>query len=71
MAHIMPKEDAARMHSRSGISRVKRVPRDTQFLAYPSVAIALTTVGNSKRVVTVKFDMGQSSIAESNREGLS
>ncbi len=30
-------EDAAQMSRRSGISRVVEVPRDTQFLAHPSV----------------------------------
>jgi hypothetical protein len=45
------------------------VPRDTQFLAHPSVAIASATVGNSERTASVKFDMGGNSITEHDREG--
>ncbi len=37
MEPFQPEEDAAQMHQRSGISRVLEVPRDTQFLAHPSV----------------------------------
>ncbi len=37
MAPFQPEEDAAQMCRRSGISRVVKVPRDTQFLAHPSV----------------------------------
>jgi hypothetical protein len=37
MAPFHPEEDAAQMRQQSGISRVKEVPRDTQFLAYPTV----------------------------------
>ncbi len=37
MAPFQPEEDAVQMHLRSGISRVGEVPRDTQFLAHPSV----------------------------------
>ncbi len=37
MAPFQPEEDAAQMHHWSGISRVVEVPRDTQFLAHPSV----------------------------------
>jgi hypothetical protein len=37
MASFQPEEDAAQMRRWSGISRVMEVPRDTQFLAHPSV----------------------------------
>ncbi len=37
MAPFQPEEDAAQMCRWSGISRVVEVPRDTQFLAHPSV----------------------------------
>jgi hypothetical protein len=37
MTPFQPEEDAAQMHQRSGISRVREVPRDTQFLTHPSV----------------------------------
>jgi hypothetical protein len=37
MTPFQPEEDAAQMRQWSGISRVVEVPRDTQFLAYPSV----------------------------------
>ncbi len=37
MAPFQPKEDAAQICQWSGISRVVEVPRDTQFLAHPSV----------------------------------
>jgi hypothetical protein len=37
MAPFQLEEDAAQMRQRSGITRVVEVPRDTQFLAHPSV----------------------------------
>ncbi len=37
IAPFQLEEDAAQMHQWSGISRVVEVPRDTQFLAHPSV----------------------------------
>jgi hypothetical protein len=37
MVPFQPEEDASQMHQRSGISRVREVLRDTQFLAHPSV----------------------------------
>ncbi len=37
MAPFQPEEDAAQMRQLPGISRVVEVPRDTQFLAHPSV----------------------------------
>jgi hypothetical protein len=44
------------------------VPRDTQFLAHPSVAIASAAVGDSERTALVKFDMGWNSITEHDRK---
>jgi hypothetical protein len=37
MVPFQPEEDAAQMRQWSGISWVVEVPRDTQFLAHPSV----------------------------------
>jgi hypothetical protein len=55
MVPFQPEEDAAQMRQLSGNSRrVKGVPRDTQFLAHPSVAsqtliwLALNIVGTQE-----------------------
>jgi hypothetical protein len=37
MVPFQPEKDAAQMCQQSGISRVKEVPRDTQFLTQPIV----------------------------------
>ncbi len=66
---FQPVEDAAQMRQQSGISRVEEVPRDTQFLAHLSVAIASAAAGDSERRALVKFDTGQNSITEHDREG--
>ncbi len=64
MAPFQPEEDAAQMRQQSGISKVKEVPRDTQFLVHSNVAVTPTVVGNFERMAMVKFDMGWNSIAE-------
>jgi hypothetical protein len=69
MAPFQPVEVAAQMRRRSRISRVEEVPRDTQFLAHTSVAIASAAVGDFERTASVKFDMGRNSITEHDREG--